>query len=212
MKLGLIFATLVITLGCSNKGKINLSDKNSEYYYCAYLADAIDFQIYNKVNSINEFNNYLNTLDKRGDNIDANYYKIIKKNTKTMLYGYSMKTNKLRELIILDNKTKRLLSQKTFEPYGYKDKKCQWSYNHVNSKLISTKQCDDNSQTIMHLEYSQRDKRYIAREYLIYKNNKLIDKIIYDENGIPINDEGAEGGAYDVCIPFRSYRIGEKIP
>ena len=207
-----IFIILVVILGCSHTETIFLSDKNEKYYYCAYLADAIDFQISNKINSIKEFDEYVNELKKQEDNVDANYYKIIKKNTKTMLYGYSMKTNELREVMILNSKNKRLLSRKTFKPYGNKDKRCQWSYNNLNNKLISTKQCDDNSKTIMYIEYSQRDNRYITREYSIYKSNKLIDKIIYDKHGIPINDEGAEGGAYDVCIPFRAYRIGERIP
>jgi len=223
---GVLLALSVIFIACSTPPKVNsqttkketlnFQNKNAEYYYCAFVGEGVDFNIDNRINSMEEFKKNVEWLNRLGSDRDANYYKVTKENNRTMLYGYSMKKRELREIIKLDRK-ERLSYKKSFEPNTHETKECQWQYESKDKLLTVTEICDDKSKRVFFYHLSEkRDEQFY--KLLSYKNNKLVEKVlfddtiyngwkVYDEKGILISQSHSEGSIYDTCIPFQSYII-----
>ncbi len=202
----------------STKEPLNFKDKNAEYYYCAFVGYGTDFNIANKINSIEEFNKNIKWLNKMGSNSDANYYKVANLNQQIILHGYSMKKRELREIIKLDTK-ERVSYKKTFKPQTNGTKECHWNYESKDKLLTSTETCNDYSKRVFFYHLSE-EKGESFYKLLSYKNNKLVEKVlfddsiyeekIYDGNGILLSTHNIEGSLYDTCIPFQSYRVEVK--
>ena len=209
---------LIINFSCMNRKenlKLNLENKNSEYYYCAVLEAGIDFNIMHKILSIDKFNQNISILKTLEPNNDANYYKLEKEDDKIILHGYSMITNELRELIKVENKTRRLLYTKIFKPNSSKTKECYRTYVNKGKTMTSIELCDDNTKNIRYFDYTPKWKNYTIREHIIYKDNKLVNRLIhntsysiveiYDENGTLLK-KGKTMGESDFCVPYMAYQ------
>jgi len=207
---------LLSTLSCADELKIHLHENNTTYYYCAILERGLDFAILNPITSMNDFKKKKIILEKDFPKNDANYFKVVSKNKKKILYGYSMRTNKLMKKIELDENGK-LKFLKEFEYDSNKTKECFWSYAVSNRRLISTKKCNDDSKTISYFQYSEEWKTYIRKnEEHRYEKDKLKSKFFYtyyydvikkfDENKTLISEENFVAES-DLCTPFIRYPI-----
>ena len=213
LELGLL-SSLAFT-ACTNQIKPNFDDRNSQYYYCAILEAGISFNIMNKIGSNSNFNQNLNFLDKLEPKRDANYYKVIQKDKKIFLYGYSMRTHQLKELITVNAENNRLLYTKKLNSNLDKNRECYWTY-HLNGTTLKSIETCDKTKNVRYFDYIPKWKSYGIRKHLIYQNNKLVTTFLhdeayssikmYDENGTFI-EEGKTMGESDFCIPFQSYSI-----
>lgn len=207
----------ILSVTFSDTIKFSLKEKDTNYYYCAILEGGIDFKILNPINSLSDFKREKKFLEKISPKEDANYYKVVSEKYQKILYGYSMKTHTLKELIKLDEKG-RLKYKKIYQYNLNQTKECYWEYKVTDKTLISIEICDDNSKNIMYFNYNEKWKNYVKKEELQYENNELISKFIhdssystvkiYDTNGTLIL-QGNTMGESDLCVPFVPYLVEE---
>jgi len=205
----------IFTLSCADKLQLDLENSDAKYYYCAYVS-YLKLTMDGPIRSVERFNERIIYLDKfiPKDNskyYDANYYKVVSKNNKKVVYGYSMRTNKLKELIKLNEKG-WIESKQMFEGKSNQTKECHWTYDKKEKMMIVTKECDDHSKYISHYPDGENSTDWE------FKNNKLIklfvpsrdgnSNYVYDGNGTWLGEwhSMAEG---DKCIPFKPYLIDE---
>ena len=219
----------IFTLSCADKLQLDLENSDAKYYYCAYVS-YLKLTMDGPIRSLERFNErigYLDKLDPKedakhiknydtkfyvGKDYDANYYKVVSENNKKVVYGYSMLTNKLKELIKLNEKG-WIESKQMFEGEFNQIKECHWTYDKKEKMMIITKECDDNSKYISHYPDGENSTDWE------FKNNKLIklfvpsrdgnSNYVYDGNGTWLGSWNimAEG---DKCIPFKPYLIDKK--
>ena len=211
----LILTIFSLTFSFSDAIKFASEEKDVSYYYCAILEGGIDFKILNPINSLSDFTREKKFLEKIFPKRDANYYKLITKKHQNILYGYSMRTNKLKELIKLDENG-RLKYKKTYQYDLNQTKECFWKYETNNKILISSEICDDDSKNTTYLNYDEKWKTYIKEQELRYRHDKLVHKYIhdtsystvdvYDSNNTLIHTWNTIGES-DLCTPFFSYDI-----
>ena len=228
MKKRYILSICIALTACSNpikvspetttKEPLNFQNKNTKYYYCAFIGAGVDFNIDNKINSNEEFNKNIDFLNKREADRDANYYKVTHINQQIILHGYSMKERELREIIKLDEK-ERISYKKTFNTQTNETKECHWNYESKEKLLTSTETCNDKSKRVFFYNITET-RGDMFFKLLSYKDNKLVEKVlfdnatykqkIYDGNRILLSTHNIEGSIYDTCIPFQSYIVETK--
>ncbi len=192
---------LILFLGCTPKEDVNF--KYNKMYYCAY-ANYLELIFEHPIGSIGDFKSKKKLLNEISPKGDANYYEVVSKNNKKIVYVHSIKTNKLKEIIIL-NKKGWIDSKKIFDNSLKQIKECTWSYSSEKGNMIVHQKCDDNSEVV---KYYQDNKD----EELRFKNNKLVEKLVYnkntryryDSNGKMI-DKFPVVSESDMCIPFKPY-------
>jgi len=192
----------ITVFGCRGKKDVSFKHNNT-MYYCAYV-NYLKFVLENPIRSLEDFEFKKEDLNSIAPKGDANYYKVVSKNNKKIVYAYSIKTNKLKEMITLNEKG-WIDSKKIFDNLSKQIKECKWSYIGDNVNMTIHKKCDDNSELIKYFSD-------IKEEELKFKNNKLVEKLVYDKNTryrydangklmneFPIVSES------DMCIPFKPY-------
>ena len=143
----------ILTLSSEDKLQLDFKKDNTEYY-CAYVS-YLKLTMDEPIRSLERFKEriiYLEKLDPKedakhiknyntkfyvGKDYDANYYKVVSKNNRKVVYGYSMQTNKLKELIKL-NKKGWIESKQMFEGESNQTKECHWTYHKKEKMMIIT--------------------------------------------------------------------------
>ena len=196
----------VLTLSYADKLQLDLKKSDAKYYYCAYEG-YLKLVMDGPIRSLERFKERIIYLEKYFPKKDANYYKVVSENNRKVVYGYSMRTNKLKELIILNEKG-QIESKKEFQGESNQTKECHWRYDKKEKMMTITKECDDNSKNIIHHPDGGNST------YWEFKNDKLIKLIVpsrdgnsnhnYDGNGTWLGALNfmAEG---DKCVPFKAY-------
>jgi len=199
------YSILLLTVGCMEKE--NISFKNSRMYYCSYV-NYLKFILENPITSLDDFEFMKKSLNEIAPKGDANYYKIVSKNNKKIVYVHSIKTDKLKEMIILNEKS-WIDSKKIFDSSSKQIKECKWSYFSKKGNMTVTQKCDDKSKNI---KSYQEDKDIELK----FKNNKLVEKLVtkYSENNIykydgygKLIDKFNVASESDMCIPFKPYSL-----
>ena len=203
----LVLLLFVFTISYADREQLDLKKDNIKYYYCAYTS-YLKFIIENPIYSLDNFEKRRNYLNKLSPKSDANYYKIVSENNNT-IYGYSIRTNELRELITLNEKG-WIKSKKEFKEDLILKRVCKWKYKLEENRITIIKKCDDKSKHIKH--YFNGDEK----DEFIFKDNKLITVLIPDIKSNTIHMYDMSGTLVDLlyiiaegdkCVPFNPYFI-----
>jgi len=202
-----ILTLLILVFGCTPKENVSFKH-NNKMYYCAYV-NYLKLVLENPIISSEDFEfkkEDLNGISPKGD---ANYYKVVSKNSKKIVYVHSMKTDKLKEMITLNEKG-WIESKKIFDNSSKQIKECKWTYIIDDTNTTIHEKCDDNSKVIKYFSDTKEEE-------LMFENNKLVEKLVYDNstryrydaNG-KLLDEFHIVSEGDMCIPFKPYLMEEK--
>jgi len=208
-----IFIVSILFFGCTPKEDISFNHntkESSKLYYCAYV-NYLELVLSHPIDSVSSIGNFefmkesLNEIAPKGD---ANYYKVVSRDNKKIVYVYSMKTDKLKEMITLNEKD-WIDSKKIFDGSSKQIRACKWSYLSEEGNMTITQKCDDQSKNIK----SYGDSEDVE---LKFKNNKLVEKLVtkYPENTIykydgygKLIDKFNTASESDMCIPFKPYGV-----
>jgi len=206
-----ILPLLILVFGCTPKEDVSFKHNNTMYYcaYTSYLKMVFEHPV-NSKQSLGDFEFHKKLLNEISPRGDANYYKVVSKNSKKIVYVHSMKTDKLKEMINLNEKG-WIESKKIFDNSSKQIKECKWTYVVDDTNTTIHEKCDDNSKVIKYFSDTKEEE-------LMFENNKLVEKLVYDKNtryrydaNGKLLDEFPMVSESDMCIPFKPYLIKEGI-
>jgi len=186
------FILFVILITSCENSKPNFSNHDFRYYYCSVFENAgLDHKLLNPIYNLNDFNQKKSQLMKLFPHKDATYYKVEQKNKKIISYGYSMKTNKLEEIIKSDESGKEIFAE--YFTNGHSIKKCSYKYKFFDTNLTRYISCTDKTLRIEY--YKKKYEMFYWTKTILYKNNILQQKYFRNENDNVIAKS-------DMCVPY----------